>query len=156
MLLPCLGTALASSFPASCQPSSSSPPSSGSIVAAWSHLSSRSTTAPVPFCTVAPATSPSESGHRMSSSPSAASRPARQRTLSLAAGGPTRQSQTCFPTWRGGFCTPGTGRAFTASTDTVPIPSTGTATVVRPLTSSPSSRGQSSGGALWRAAYTPG
>jgi hypothetical protein len=38
----------------------------------------------------------------------------------------------------------------------VPILSMGTATEVGPLTSSPSSRGQSSGGALWRPAYTPG
>jgi hypothetical protein len=51
---------------------------------------------------------------------------------------------------------PGTGGAFTASTDMVPDPSTGTAQEVRPLTSSPSSRGQSSRGALWRAVYTPG
>jgi hypothetical protein len=35
-------------------------------------------------------------------------------------------------------------------------PSTGTAKEVRPLTSSPPSRGQSSGGALWRAAFAPG
>ncbi len=50
---------------------------------------------------------------------------------------------------------PGTGSAFTASTDMVPVPSTGTAQEVRPLTSCPYSRGQSSGGALWRAGYTP-
>jgi hypothetical protein len=53
-----------------------------------------------------------------------------------------------FPTRRGGFCTPGTSDAFTASTDTVPIPSTGTAQKVGPLTSSPPSRSQSLGGAL--------
>jgi hypothetical protein len=29
----------------------------------------------------------------------------------------TRRSRNCFPTWQGGFCTPGTGGAFTASTD---------------------------------------
>jgi hypothetical protein len=40
--------------------------------------------------------------------------------------------------------------------DAVPVPSTGTGQEVGPLTSSPSSRGQSSGGALWRAGYTPG
>jgi hypothetical protein len=50
---------------------------------------------------------------------------------------------------------PGTGGAFTASTDAVPVSSTGTTQEVRPLTSSPPSRGQSSGGALWRAGYTP-
>jgi hypothetical protein len=38
----------------------------------------------------------------------------------------------------------------------VPIPSTGTATEVGPLTSSPPCRGQSSGGALWTPAYIPG
>jgi hypothetical protein len=40
---------------------------------------------------------------------------------------------------------PGTGVAFKASTDAVPVSSTGTAPEVRPLTSSPPSRGQSSG-----------
>ncbi len=53
LLLPCLGTILDSSCPASCQPSSSPPPSSGSIVAAWSHLSRRSMTAHALFCAVA-------------------------------------------------------------------------------------------------------
>jgi hypothetical protein len=48
-------------------------------------------------------------------------------------------------------------RRRTGSTEAVPVPSTGTATEVRPVTSSPSSRGQSSGGgALWTPAYTPG
>jgi hypothetical protein len=37
----------------------------------------------------------------------------------------TRRSRNCFPT-RLGFCTPGTGGAFTASTNAVPVPSTGT------------------------------
>jgi hypothetical protein len=62
-----------------------STPSSGSIWAVWSHLSSCSMTGPMPFCTVAPAPSPSESGPRTRSSPSAASRPAWPRTPSLAA-----------------------------------------------------------------------
>jgi hypothetical protein len=53
------------------------------------------------------------------------------------------------------FCIPGTGGAFTASTDAVPVPSTDTAQEVRPLTYSPSSRGQSLGGALWTAGNTP-
>ncbi len=48
-----------------------------------SHLSSRSTTAPMPLFAVAPAPSPSESCQRVRSSPSAASRPARQQTPSL-------------------------------------------------------------------------
>jgi hypothetical protein len=71
LLLLCLGTIIASSCPASCQPSSSSPPSSGSIVLAWSNLSSRSTKTPTPFCAVAPAPSPSTSGHGTRSSLSA-------------------------------------------------------------------------------------
>jgi hypothetical protein len=85
LLLLCLGSILACSCPASCQPSSSLPPLSGSITVAWSHLCTRSTMAPSPFCAVAPAPSPSESGHETRSSPSASSRPARQWTLSLAA-----------------------------------------------------------------------
>jgi hypothetical protein len=51
---------------------------------------------------------------------------------------------------------PGTGGAITGTTDAVPVPSKGTATEVGPLTSSPPGRGQSSGGALWTPAYTPG
>ncbi len=50
---------------------------------------------------------------------------------------------------------PGTGSAITGASDAVPVPPTGTATEVGPLTSSPPSRGQSSGGALWTPAYTP-
>ncbi len=51
---------------------------------------------------------------------------------------------------------PGTGSTFTVSTEAEPVPSTGTTTEVRHLTSSPSSWGQILGGALWRPAYTPG
>ncbi len=58
----CLGTILAPSCPASCQLSSSPSPSSGSVMVVWSHLSSRSTTAPTLLCAVAPAPSLSESG----------------------------------------------------------------------------------------------
>ncbi len=85
LLFLCLGTILAPSYPASCQPSYSLPPSSGSVVAVSFHLFSRSTTAPVPFCTVAPAPSPSESGQEMRSLLSATSRPAWQQTPRLAA-----------------------------------------------------------------------
>jgi hypothetical protein len=49
-----------------------------------------------------------------------------------------------------------TSGAFTASTDVVPVSSTGTVPEVEPLTSSPPSQGQSSEGALWRAVYIPG
>ncbi len=48
------------------------------------------------------------------------------------------------------FLHAGTGGTITSSTDTVPVPSKGTATEVGPLTSSPEAR------ALWRPAYTPG
>jgi hypothetical protein len=51
---------------------------------------------------------------------------------------------------------PGTGSAITGATDAVPILSTGNATEVGHLTSSPPGQGQSSGGALWIPAYTPG
>jgi hypothetical protein len=67
----------------------------------------------------------------------------------------TRRSRNHFSTRRGSFCTPGTGGTFTGATDAVLVPSMGTAKEVRPLTSSPSSRGQSSGGALWTHAYIP-
>jgi hypothetical protein len=70
-------------------------------------------------------------------------------------GAATRRSQNRFPTRRGGFCMPGTGSALTGATDKVPVSSTGTAKEVGPLISSPSSRGQSSGGALWTPAYIP-
>jgi hypothetical protein len=42
-------------------------------------------------------------------------------------GAATRRSRNRFPTRRGGFCTPGTGGAFTGATVAVPVPSTGTA-----------------------------
>jgi hypothetical protein len=54
-------------------------------------------------------------------------------------GAATKRSWNRFPTRREGFCTPGTGCAFTASTDVVPIPSLGIAQEVRPLTSSSAS-----------------
>ncbi len=54
-LLPlCLGTILAPTCPASCQPSCSPPPSSGSVGAAWFHPFSCSATAPTRFCAAAP------------------------------------------------------------------------------------------------------
>jgi hypothetical protein len=43
---------------------------------------------------------------------------------------------------------PETVRVITGATDAVPVPSTGSATEVGPLTSSPPGRGQSSGAAL--------
>ncbi len=67
-----------------------------------------------------------------------------------------RRSWNRFRTRRGGFCTPRISGAFTASTNAVPVPSVGTAQEIGLLTSSPPSRGQSSGGALWRAVYAPG
>ncbi len=61
-----------------------SAPLSGSVLAASFHPFSSSMTAPIPFCAVAPTPSPSESGQRTSSLPSAALRPARQRMPGLA------------------------------------------------------------------------
>ncbi len=57
MFLPllCLGTILAPTCPASCQPNCSLPPLSGFIGAAWFHPFSRSTTAPTWSCVAAPA-----------------------------------------------------------------------------------------------------
>ncbi len=51
---------------------------------------------------------------------------------------------------------PRTSGTITGATDAVLVPSTGTATEVGPLTSSPPGQGQSLGGALWTPAYTPG
>jgi hypothetical protein len=61
---------------------------------------------------------------------------------SFFSGADSRRSRNRFPTWGGDFCMPGTGGAFTVSTDAAPSMSAGTASEVRPLTSSPSSRGQ--------------
>jgi hypothetical protein len=185
-LLLCLGSILAPSCQLSCSP----PPSSGSVGVASFHPFSRSAMAPRRFCTMAPAPSPSESGHRMRWWPSVALRPAWQRMPRLAARVAAADSRAraqpallqpsgsrfqtrwflhllilrrCHKTVPELFSYParrflhaGTGGAFTASTDAVPVPSMGTAQEDRPLTSSPSSRGQSSGGVLWRAVYTPG
>jgi hypothetical protein len=81
----CLGTILAPTCPASCQPSCSPPPLSGSVGAASFHPFSRSTTAPTGFCAAAPAPSPSESGRGTRWPPSVASRPAQQWMPCLAA-----------------------------------------------------------------------
>jgi hypothetical protein len=67
-----------------------------------------------------------------------------------------RRSRNRFSTPQEGFCMPKTCGAFTASTDTLAVLSAGTTQEVGPLTSSPLSRGQSSGGALWRAVYASG
>jgi hypothetical protein len=87
MFLPLLylGTILALTCPASCQPSCSPPPLSGSVGAAWFHPFSHSTTAPTRFCAAAPAPSPSESGRRTRWLPSAASRLVQPRMPRLAA-----------------------------------------------------------------------
>jgi hypothetical protein len=62
LLLPCLGTILAPTCPASCQLSCSLPPLSGSVGAAWFHPFSRSTTSPMRSCAAAHDSSPSEPG----------------------------------------------------------------------------------------------
>jgi hypothetical protein len=61
--------------------------------------------------------------------------------FTFSSGAATRRTRNRFPTRRGGFCTPGTGGAFTGATDEVPVPSMGTAIEVGPLTSSPSGPG---------------
>jgi hypothetical protein len=189
LLLLCLGTILAPSCPASCQPSWSPPPSSGFVGAAWFHPFSRSTTAPMRFCAVAPAPSPSESGRGTRWLPSAALRLARLRMQRLAAcvaaADHRDRAQEVLPQPSGSrsqtrwslhllllrchyetvpepFSYP--ARRFFHTRDrrrhhrchrcgTRPVK--GTATKVGPLTSSPSSRGQSSGVALWTLAYIP-
>jgi hypothetical protein len=162
LLLLCLGTILAPSCPASCQPSCSPPPWSGSFGVESFYPFSSSTTAPTPFCAMTPAPSASESGHGTRSSPSvtrgrhtwqptslqqaagfAPRRPCLIRRpavfLSIFSGAATKRSPNRFPTQQGGFCMPGTGGTFTASTDAVTVSSTGTTQEVGPLTSSPSS-----------------
>jgi hypothetical protein len=76
-LLLCLGTIVAQSY--------SPPPWSGSVWAVSFYPFSRSMTAPTRFCALAPAPSPSESGHGMIWEPSDALRPARQQMPCLAA-----------------------------------------------------------------------
>jgi hypothetical protein len=73
------GTILAPSCPARCQPSCSLPPSSGSVRAASFHPFSRSMTAPMRFCAVAPAPPPSKLGHGIRWSLSAIFRPTQQQ-----------------------------------------------------------------------------
>jgi hypothetical protein len=85
LLLLCLGTILAPSCPASCQPNCSPPPLSGSVGAALFHPFSRSTTAPTQLCAAAPTPSPSELGRGMRWLPSAALRLAWPRMPCLAA-----------------------------------------------------------------------
>ncbi len=94
-LVLCLGTILAPSCPASCQPSCSPPPSSGSVGAAWFHPFSRSTTAPTRSCAAAPTPWPSESGRGMRWLPSAALRLARPRMPRLAARVATADRRAC-------------------------------------------------------------
>jgi hypothetical protein len=84
-LLLCLGTILAPICPTSFQTSCSQPSSSGSVGAVSFHPFSCSTMAPTQFCAVAPAPSPSESGHGTRWSPTATLRPAWQRTPCLTA-----------------------------------------------------------------------
>ncbi len=80
----CLGTILAPTCPASCQPSCSLCPSSGSVGVAWFQPFSCSTTAPMRFCAMTPAPSPSESGRGTRWLPSAAIRLAQPQTPRLA------------------------------------------------------------------------
>ncbi len=97
MFLPliCPDTILAPTCPASCQPSCSPPPSSGSVGAAWFHPFSCSMTAPTRSCTAAPAPSPSELGWGMRWSPSAALKLTRPRKPRLAARAAAADRQAC-------------------------------------------------------------
>jgi hypothetical protein len=172
LLFLCPGTILASSCQASCQPSSSLPPSSGSVGAVSYHPFSRSITAPMPSCAAAPALSPSKLGPGTRLLPLAVLRLARPRDAtpgSQRCRGRLPGSHPCGPatTKRVSFSDPlvsspsppapprdGPGTVFLPSeevsrcpglavpsqvpqTRAVPIPSTGTATEVGPLTSSP-------------------
>ncbi len=76
----CPGITAAPPFPASCQPSSSPPPWSGSAAAAPCRRYGRCTTAPTPSSAAVAAPSRSRSGPERRSSPSAAWRPALPRT----------------------------------------------------------------------------
>jgi hypothetical protein len=147
---PCPGTIPAPSCPVCCQPGCSPAPSFGSIVAASFHLCSRSTKAPTLFCTVDPAPSPSELGQGTRLSPSTASRPAQLQTPSLAARVTVADRRACAQEVLL------LQRRLRRSWNRFPTLPARTATEVRPLTTSPSSRGQGSGGALWRPVYTPG
>jgi hypothetical protein len=93
--LPRHNSSTAPTCPASCQPSYSLPPSSGSAGAAWFRPFSRSTMAPMQSFSAAPAPSPSESGRGMRWLPSAALRLARPQTPGPAA--PSHPPQTLYP-----------------------------------------------------------
>jgi hypothetical protein len=160
LLLLCLGTILAPTCPVSCQPSCSLPPLFGSVGVACFHPFSRSTTAlrgpaPQPLLLHHQSRVTGRGGWRQ---PHGCGRHAWQpasprQTAGLAprrscrnqeglvfrpaglftflfSGAATIRSRNCFPTRRGGFCTPRTSGTFTASTDAVPVSSTGTATEV--------------------------
>ncbi len=185
LLFPCPGTIPVPSCRPSCQMSCWAPPLSGCVAVAVSRLSTTPMTAPMLFCgsfTIRVrlldeiiSVSCLKACMEVDATPGSPWRSG--RPLSKRPGGPAATKQVSFadplvspPLLRHHhktvskpfsylarrFLRAGTSGAFTASTDTVPVPSTGTATEVRPLTSSPSSWGQSSGGALWRAVYTPG
>ncbi len=97
MFLPllCLSTILALTCAASCQPSCSPPPSSGSVRMTWFRPFSRSMMAPTRSCAAAPAPSPSESAHRTRWLPSASLRHAWPRMPCLTARVAAADRRTC-------------------------------------------------------------
>ncbi len=130
----CPGTILALTCPASCQPSCSPPPSSGSI---------RAVSAPRPLLLHHPSQVVGRGSRRQppeglpNATPGSLPRSVADRRVCkqglvfrspgfftfFFSGAATKLSQNRFPTRRGGFSLPRTGDAFTASTDTVPVPS---------------------------------
>jgi hypothetical protein len=74
----------------------------------------------------------------------------------LFSGAAKRRSRNHFSGRGPVFCTPCTGGAIPVSTAAVPALSAVTALEIRPLTSPPAGRRQTSGGPLWRPGYTPG
>jgi hypothetical protein len=85
LLLLCLGTILAPTCPASCQPSCPPTTLSGSVGAAWFQSFSPSMMASTRSCATAPAPSPSKSGHGTRWLPSAALRLPGPRTPRIVA-----------------------------------------------------------------------
>jgi hypothetical protein len=145
MFLPllCLGTILAPTCPASCQPSCSPPPSSGSIVPAWLQ-DEVVTVSRLKACMAVDAT-PGSLRHRDRPPGSHPGSPAATKWVSFSdllvslpfpPAPPRDGPRTVFLPGEEVFARPGTNCAFT---DAVPIPSMGTATEVGPLTSSPPS-----------------
>jgi hypothetical protein len=183
LLFLCPGKIQVTSFQPTRLMSCCASPSSGCTAVASSRLSTAPTMAPTPSCVVDPPPSPSGSGCRTRSSPSAASRPAWKRTPRLAVCNAATDCQASaqavpLPPSGSRFQTywflhlfllrrrqvtvqePVSGRGpvfFTHWTGgAIPVSTAVTTTEIGSLNSPPASRPQSSGGALWRPVYAPG